>query len=153
MTYILRAAFLSLSLFIGTLTVISPPEFSRIPSSQLSRLRAFGIDVPEQSFQNVIKFVHGNWINEPKSILLLGEGRAAAFWPINVKVYAADRRNPFANPSIHTAASVMRELQLTGCDLIIIASDWGFLPNVNQNLISDFEQQYRSQLSSDVPSA
>ena len=145
-TYVLRSAFLSLSLFIGTLSIISPPEFNRIPSSQLSGLRDFGIDVPEQSFQNVINFIHGNWINKPKSILLLGEGRAAAFWPMNVKVYAADRRNPFANPSINTPSRAMSELQLTGSDLFIIASDWGFLPNVNQDLISDFERQYNSRL-------
>ena len=136
----------SLAGFIVILSVLIPPQYDRIPPSNLDRLNALGIDVAERSFQNVISFVHSDLTYKPKCILVFGEGRAAAFWPMNVKVLPSDRRNPFADPAISTPAAAMRNLQSTGCNLFILASDWGFLPNIDQALISDFEQQFVSKL-------
>ena len=145
-SFILRAVCISLSFFIFILSSLVELGYNRIPKSNLPYLRALGIEVSEPAFQNVVTYVHDISAQKPNSILLMGEGRAALFWPMNVSVYAADRRNPFANPSINTPETAMRELKLTKSDLFILASGWGFSSNVNLKLISSFEQKYNSQL-------
>ncbi len=102
-----------------------------------------GLTVNETNFQEVIEYLSKQG---PKRILLMGEGRAAAFYPNSVHVLPADRRNPFSDPSVINSAGVLSKLKSFDDDLLIIASDWGWAQNIDVKLLEDFLSKHKGSI-------
>ena len=77
---------------------------------------------------------------------LLGEGRAALFYPKPTLVLPGDRRNPFFDPEIRTLDQIQIVLSNLGVDYLLISTSWGWPANANLGLIRDYQQVKRNSL-------
>jgi hypothetical protein len=106
----------------------------------------FGISVNEPNFLAAKEFIELSDFPESTRFALFGEGRALMFWPSDVSVFAADRRNPFANPKLRVPDEVFNQFQSAGFDFLIIAQEWGFAQNVNLDLLERFETAFENRI-------
>ena len=121
-------------------------EFSIKTVTNQQNYVASGITVNEPNFLATIEFLDISDFPESKRFALFGEGRALLFWPSDVSVFAADRRNPFANPKVNGADEALYQFQSAGFDYLILAKEWGFAQNVNLDLLKSFETVYEKRI-------
>lgn len=121
-------------------------EFSIRTVTNREKVGTPGITVNEPNFLATIEFIELSDFKESTRFALFGESRALMFWPYDVSVFAADRRNPFADPDVNSPDAALYRFQLAGFDYLIIAQEWGFAKNVNLNLLKSFESTYKSQI-------
>ncbi len=121
------------------------PEYNVIDMEPPKSLRSSGITVNEKGFRNVIDFLADENFRGSR-LALLGEGRAALFYPKPTLVLPGDRRNPFFDPSTLNVADIQRKLNTLDVDYLLISTSWGWPDNANLNLIEDFRQKNRGSL-------
>jgi hypothetical protein len=102
-------------------------------------LLSSGITVNEEGFRNVIDFfAQENY--EGSRLALLGEGRAALFYPKPTLVLPGDRRNPFFDPNVVTVSAIRSRLHSLDVDYLLISTLWGWPKNANLALLEDFKR-------------
>lgn len=121
-------------------------EFSIKTVTHQENFIASGITVNEPNFLATLKFLDRSDFSESTRFALFGEGRALLFWPSDVSVFAADRRNPFANPKVNGPSEALYQFQSAGFDFLILAQEWGFAQNVNLDLLKNFETTYENRI-------
>lgn len=108
-------------------------------------LTSAGLTVNEIGFRNVIDYFNSPDLAGAR-LALIGEGRAALFYPKPTLVLPGDRRNPFFDPKIRTLDQIQIALSNLGVDYLLISTSWGWPANANLGLIRDYQQVKRSSL-------
>jgi hypothetical protein len=121
------------------------PEYDVTDMEPPKSLRSSGITVNEKGFRNLIDFLAEENFRGTR-LALLGEGRAALFYPKPTLVLPGDRRNPFFDPSTLNVADIQRKLNTLEVDYLLISTSWGWPDNARLNLIEDFRQKNRGSL-------
>jgi hypothetical protein len=104
-----------------------------------------GITVNEKGFRDVVDFLAQKNFDGSR-LAILGEGRAALFYPKPTLVLPGDRRNPFFDPNVVTVSAIRNRLYDFDVDYLLIATSWGWPKNANVNLIEDFRKLSQESL-------
>jgi hypothetical protein len=108
-------------------------------------LTSVGLTVNEIGFRKVIDYFSASNFTGAR-LALLGEGRAALFYPKSTLVLPGDRRNPFFDPEIRTLDEIQIALSDLGVDYLLISTSWGWPANANLGLIEGYQQAKRGSL-------
>ena len=108
-------------------------------------LTPVGLTVNEIGFRKVIEYFSASNFAGAR-LALLGEGRAALFYPKSTLVLPGDRRNPFFDPEIRTLDEIQIALSDLGVDYLLISTSWGWPANANLGLIEGYQQAKRGSL-------
>lgn len=108
-------------------------------------LTSTGLTVNEIGFRKVIDYFSAPDFAGAR-LALLGEGRAALFYPKSTLVLPGDRRNPFFDPEIRTLDQIQIALSNLGVNYLLISTSWGWPTNANLGLIRGYQQANRGSL-------
>lgn len=102
-------------------------------------LLSSGITINEKGFRNLVDFLAQEKFDGSR-LALLGEGRAALFYPKPTLVLPGDRRNPFFDPNVISVSAIRSRLHYLDVDYLLISTSWGWPTNANLAIIEDFKR-------------